>query len=265
MPKSAGDGWKTTRCEPRVPSCMLENPARVWRLLSRCDAQWHTARFRSLWVAPIRTGWKEWLEWRTSCVRCGVHSSTESHTFQRRHAVVAGLQPTAAPLRRYSLLNVLVAANAWAGGALNFRIWCKRFWLARYFHNPQPKLNNSLELFAAALLLLTLNYYHSCSLMWSCFFMWLLHHEKKNPPSQCGFCRPRNSKPRWWRLTKPAAHLVNVTKLAAVCVNRADACHGSSRISSISLLLPEPGRRTLTVNALYHARQTKEMGWFGFY
>lgn len=135
-----------------------------------------------------------------------------------------------------------------------------------FFHNPQPKLNNSLELFATALLLLTLNYYHSCSLsMWSCFFMWFLHHEKKKPPSQCGFCRPRNSKPRWWRLTKPAAHLVNVTKLAAVCVNWADACHGLSRISSISLLLPEPGHRTVTVNALYHARQTKEMRWFGFY
>lgn len=50
-----------------------------------------------------------------------------------------------------------------------------------FFHNPQPKLNNSLELFAAALLLPTLNYYHSCSLMWSCFFFCIMRKENTPP------------------------------------------------------------------------------------
>lgn len=103
----------------------------------------------------------------------------------------------------------------------------------------------------------------------------IIHGVWCGPVFSCGFCIMRkktllrnvvfavleiqNQGGEGWLNLQP------VTKLAAVCINWADACHGSSRISSVSPLLPEPGRRTLTVNALHHARQTKEMRWFGVY
>lgn len=67
---------------------------------SRCDTQWliGASEVCGLLYFALKTpctGWKEWLEWRTSCVQRTVHSSTQSHTFQHCHA--AGLRPSAAP------------------------------------------------------------------------------------------------------------------------------------------------------------------------
>lgn len=190
MPKSAGDGWKTMRREPRVPSCMLENPARVEASLSLRRAVAHgplqkfvgcsdshrmegVTRMEDILCAVRRALLHRKSHFPApSCSRCGVAAYCRATT--PASALTEALQ-----LVEHACCRQCV--GWWSFEILEFG--AKDFNLPGwFFHNPQPKLNNSLELFAAALLLPTLNYYHSCSLMWSCFFMWLLHHEKKNTP-----------------------------------------------------------------------------------